>query len=222
MTPVASLVGSPRIVFAHAYCGGFVELFKMGDTATTHLLAGNGAKLNARMWRPRRTIEKPITWSRPTQCTGKSTSPGVEPVMSASDGICVVAAATSTWPGVEIERSTVSAAGLREFDGSWLSVWARWGVAGGLLDCVRYRPADPTTSATAMRAATARAAGDLIGQIWWVRSFSKLGNSLGCTQSRSPLGGGVPRVRRRRHHSARPRLSTHCRLVTTSRRSGSP
>jgi hypothetical protein len=38
-------------------------------------------------------------------------------------------------------------------------------VAGGLLDCVRYNAADPTTSAIAMSAATARAAGDLIGQI---------------------------------------------------------
>jgi hypothetical protein len=52
-------------------------------------------------------------------------------------------------------------------------------VAGGLLDCVRYSAIDPTTSATAMRPATARAAGDLMGQIWWVRRRSKLGNSLG-------------------------------------------
>ena len=61
--------------------GGFVELFKIGDTATTHLLAGSGAKFSAGMWRPRRTMENPITWSRPTQWTGKLTSPGVEPVM---------------------------------------------------------------------------------------------------------------------------------------------
>src|SRR5487761_503640 len=93
MTPVASLVGSPRIVFAHAYCGGVVELFSMGDTATTHLLAGSGAKLSAGTWRPRRTIEKPITWSRPTQWTGKLTSPGVDPVMSALAGIRVVVTA---------------------------------------------------------------------------------------------------------------------------------
>src|ERR1700691_4640420 len=93
MTPVASLLGSPRIVFAHAYCGGSVELFRIGDTATTHLLAGSGAKLSAGTWRPRRTIEKHITWSRPTQCTGKLTSPGVEPVRSASAGICVVVTA---------------------------------------------------------------------------------------------------------------------------------
>src|ERR1035438_8703470 len=174
MTPVASLLGSPRIVFAHAYWGDVVELLKMGDTATTHLLAGSAAKLSARTWRPRRTIEKPITWSRPTQWTGKLTSPGVEPVMSALAGICVVvtarlwgstiAATTSTWPGVEIERSTVSAAAGRAFDGSWLRDVARCGVAGGLLDWVRERPADPTIRATAINVATARAAGDLIGQ----------------------------------------------------------
>src|ERR1019366_9767318 len=118
MTPVASLLGSPRIVFAHAYWGDVVELLKMGDTATTHLLAGSAAKLSARTCRARRTIEKPITWSRPTQWTGKLTSPGVEPVMSALAGICVVvtarlwgstiAATTSTWPGVEIERDRKS------------------------------------------------------------------------------------------------------------------
>jgi hypothetical protein len=34
-----------------------------------------------------------------------------------------------------------------------------------LLDSVRYSAKDPTTNATAMSAATARAAGDLIGQI---------------------------------------------------------
>src|ERR1039458_170391 len=93
MTPVASLLGSPRIVLAHAYWGAVVELFRMGDTATTHLLAGNGAKRSAGTWRPRRTIEKPITWSRPTQWTGKLTSPGVEPVMSALAGIWVVVTA---------------------------------------------------------------------------------------------------------------------------------
>src|SRR5579863_2391728 len=122
MTPVASVFGSPRIVLAHAYCGGLVELFRIGETATTHLLAGNGAKLRAGTWRPSRTIENPITWSRPTQCTGKFTSPGVEPVIDASEGISVVvtarlcgstmAATTSMWPGVEIERSTVSAAAV--------------------------------------------------------------------------------------------------------------
>ena len=47
MTPVASLLGSPRIVLAHAYCGAVGEFFRMGDTATTHLLAGKGAKLSA-------------------------------------------------------------------------------------------------------------------------------------------------------------------------------
>src|SRR3984957_12923528 len=102
------------MVLAQAYCGGLGEDFKIGETATTHLLAGSGAKLNAGTWRPRRTIENPITWSRPTQWTGKFTSPGVEPVIDASDGICIVvtarscgstiAATTSTTPpGVEIE-----------------------------------------------------------------------------------------------------------------------
>ena len=67
MTPVASFFGSPSIVFAHAYCGGSVEPLMIGDTATTHLLAGNGAKLSGATWRPSRTIEKPMTWSRPTQ-----------------------------------------------------------------------------------------------------------------------------------------------------------
>ena len=95
--------------------------------------------------------------------------------MSALAGIWVVvtarlwgrtiAATTSTWPGVAIERSTVSAAAVREFEGSWLTDCARCGVAGGSLDWVRYRPADPTTSATAIMAATARAAGDFMGQI---------------------------------------------------------
>src|SRR6202167_495853 len=54
-----------------------------------------------------------------------------------------------------------------------------------------------------------------MGQIWWVRSFSKLGNSLGWTHSRASLGGGVARARRARHQSPSPRLSTHGRLVTT-------
>src|ERR1700686_4138954 len=130
MTPVASLLGSPRIVLAQAYCSAVVELLRIGDTATTHLLAGNGAKRSAGTCRPRRTIEKPITLSRPTQWTGKLTSPGIDPVMSASAGIWVVvtarlwgrtiAATTSTWPAVAMERSTVSAAAVREFEGSWL------------------------------------------------------------------------------------------------------
>ena len=116
-------------MLAHAYFGGLVALFRIGETATTHLLAGSGAKVSAGTWRPSRTMENPITWSRPTQWTGKSTSPGVEPVMLASAGICVVvtarlwgntmAATTSTCPGVEIVRSTVSAAAVCEFDGNW-------------------------------------------------------------------------------------------------------
>src|ERR1700722_3148917 len=148
MTPVASVFGSPRIVLAHAYCGGLVELVRIGETATTHLLAGNGAKLRAGTCRPSGTIKNPITWSRPTQWTGKFTSPGVDPVIDASDGICIVvtarscgstiAATTSTTPpGVEIDRSTVSAAALRLLAGSPSSVSARCGVAGGLLDWVR-------------------------------------------------------------------------------------
>src|SRR5580704_16485564 len=186
MTPVASLVGSPRMVLAHAYVGGLVALVRIGETATTHLLAGSGANVNGGMWRPKRTMENPITWSRPTQLTGKPTSPGVEPVIFAWAGICVVvtarlcgstmAATTSTSPGVVIVRSTVSAAAFWLFEGSWAIDWARRGVAGGLFERVRKSPAEPTRRAIAIKVATARAAGDLIGQIWWVRSFSKLGN----------------------------------------------
>src|ERR1700683_3468552 len=120
-------------------------------------------------------MEKPITWSRPTQWTGKPTSPGVEPVIFALAGICVVvtarlwgstmAATTSTSPGVVIVRSTVSAAAFWLLDGSWAIDWARRGVAGGLFESLRKRATEPTTSASASKVATARAAGDLMGQI---------------------------------------------------------
>jgi len=74
------------VVWDQSYSGVGEVPESIGATAVTEVLEGIGSSFNAVTGTLRRTMEKPMTLSRPTSVTGKSSLVAVQPLMSCVDG----------------------------------------------------------------------------------------------------------------------------------------